>query len=212
MEHRAPKTLYWIEKLHQIQNCTYAWKCFRYRPLYTKCRHFLAKYRTHDLLPANYRTILYVAPNNRIARTYQKHNTRPSPNHWYKQHSPYQIQNYCIASIHQIQNNGGKQHTYYTSYQIQKNAYYYTKYRKTDTKYRSRYTARTLHHHKCPYRYRNLHRVVIIANVCWFSAVPWLCVCGMNGMLSLGCIVFDQDRPVIACVNPLRHWIGSLPR
>lgn len=64
----------------------------------------LNKYRTHDLLPTNYRTI--VAPNNRIARTYHKHNTRPQTK--YKQHTPYQIQNYCIATIQQIQNNVGK--------------------------------------------------------------------------------------------------------
>lgn len=113
-----------------------------------------------------------------------------------------------------------KQHTYYTSYQIQKKTHFTT----PNTEHCSTKdlcqiqdtqcsTIQTEHCsiQICPYQCRNLHHAVIV--VCWFSAVPWLCVSGMNGMLSLGCIVFDQDRPLIAYVNPPRHWIvtGSAP-
>lgn len=170
------------------------------------------------MVHTNYRTIV-CCTKYRIARTYLQHNTRPHTK--YKQHTPYQIQKECFATIHQIQNHG-KNNTHiilHTKYR--KNSFYYTKYR-------------TLQHHCkdlcqiqdtqcstiqtehcsiqiCPYQCRNLHLIVVV--VCWFSAVPWLCVSGMNGMLSLGCIVFDQDRPVIAYVNPPRHWIvtGSAP-
>lgn len=156
-------------------------KVFQIQTTLYQMQTLLNKYRTHDLLPTNYRTI--VAPNNRIARTYHKHNTRPQTK--YKQHTPYQIQNYCIATIQQIQNNVGKiLHTKYRTIVL----LLYTKYRTMGennthiilhTKYRKTHittpntekripnteadTARTLQHQKCPYRYRNLHRVVIVA-------------------------------------------------
>lgn len=170
------------------------------------------------MVHTNYRTIVCCI-KYRIARTYLQHTTRPHTK--YKQHTPNKLQKDCIATIQQIQNHG-KNNTHiilHTKYR--KNSFYYTKYR-------------TLQHHCkdlcqiqdtqcskiqtehcsiqiCPYQCRNLHLIVVV--VCWFSAVPWLCVSGMNGMLSLGCIVFDQDRPLIAYVNPPRHWIvtGSAP-
>lgn len=168
------------------------------------------------MVQTNYRTIV-CCTKYRIARTYLQHNTRPHIK--YKQHTPYQIQNNCIATIHQIQNHG-KNNTHIILH---------TKYRKThfttpNTEHCSTKdlcqiqdtqcsTIQTEHCsiQICPYQCRNLHLIVVV--VCWFSAVPWLCVSGMNGMLSLGCIVFDQDRPLIAYVNPPRHWIvnGSAP-
>lgn len=134
--------------------------------------------------------------------------------------SPFQIQTtYSILNTEQLYcyytpntEPWGIQYTYYTSYQIQKNSYYCTKIQnivspKTNPKYRTLNTGhsniigapcrhRPLQHPKCPYQYNYLHRVVIA--VCWFSALSFFSVCGMNGMLSVGCIVFDQDRPVIA--------------
>lgn len=55
------------------------------------------------MVHTNYRTIV-CCTKYRIARTYLQHNTRPHIK--YKQHTPYQIQNECIATIHQIQNHG----------------------------------------------------------------------------------------------------------
>lgn len=167
------------------------------------------------MVHTNYRTIV-CCTKYRIARTYLQHNTRPHTK--YKQHTPYQIHNECIATPNTKP--WEKQHTYYTSYQIQKKTHFTT----PNTEHCSTKdlcqiqdtqcsTIQTEHCsiQICPYQCRNLHLIVVV--VCWFSAVPWLCVSGMNGMLSLGCIVFDQDGPVIAYVNPPRHWIvtGSAP-
>lgn len=55
------------------------------------------------MVHTNYRTIV-CCTKYRIARTYLQHNTRPHTK--YKQHTPYQIHNECIATIHQIQNHG----------------------------------------------------------------------------------------------------------
>lgn len=55
------------------------------------------------MVHTNYRTIV-CCTKYRIARTYLQHNTCPHTK--YKQHTPYQIQNECIATIHQIQNHG----------------------------------------------------------------------------------------------------------
>lgn len=99
-------------KVFQIQNTLY------------QIQTLLNKYKIYFLPTTEH---LYVAPNNRIAKTYQNHNTRPHIK--YKQHTPYKLQNDCIATIQQIQNHG-KNNTHiilHTKYR--KNSFYYTKYR-----------------------------------------------------------------------------------
>lgn len=91
-------------KVFQIQNTLY------------QIQTLLNKYKIYFLPTTEH---LYVAPNNRIAKTYQNHNTRPHTK--YKQHTPYQIQNECIATIHQLQSHG-KNNTHIILH---------TKYRKT---------------------------------------------------------------------------------
>lgn len=86
----------------------------------------LYKYTIYSMVHTNYRTLV-CCTKYRIARTYLQHNTRPHTK--YKQHTPYQIQNKCIATINQIQNHG-KNNTHiilHTKYR--KNSFYYTKYR-----------------------------------------------------------------------------------
>lgn len=86
----------------------------------------LYKYTIYSMVHTNYRTIVCYT-KYRIARTYLQHNTRPHTK--YRQHTPYQIQNECIATIHQLQNHG-KNNTHiilHTKYR--KNSFYYTKYR-----------------------------------------------------------------------------------
>lgn len=78
----------------------------------------LYKYTIYSMVHTNYRTIV-CCTKYRIARTYLQHNTCPHTK--YKQHTPYQIQNECIATIHQIQNHG-KNNTHIILH---------TKYRKT---------------------------------------------------------------------------------
>lgn len=78
----------------------------------------LYKYTIYSMVHTNYRTIV-CCTKYRIARTYLQHNTCPHTK--YKQHTPYQIQNECIATIYTPNTKPWeKQHTYYTSYQIQK--------------------------------------------------------------------------------------------
>lgn len=69
------------------------------------------------MVHTNYRTIVCCI-KYRIARTYLQHTTRPHTK--YKQHTPYQIQNECIATIHQIQNHGKNNTHIILPYQIQK--------------------------------------------------------------------------------------------
>lgn len=76
-------------KVFQIQNTLY------------QIQTLLNKYKIYFLPTTEH---LYVAPNNRIAKTYQNHNTRPHTK--YKQHTPDKLQNECIATIHQLQNHG----------------------------------------------------------------------------------------------------------
>lgn len=140
-------------KVFQIQNTLY------------QIQTLLNKYKIYFLPTTEH---LYVAPNNRIAKTYQNHNTRPHTK--YKQHTPYQIQNECIATIHQIQNHG-KNNTHIILH---------TKYRKTHftTPNTEHCSTKNLYQIQdtqcstiqtehcsiqiCPYQCRNLHLIVVV--------------------------------------------------
>lgn len=140
-------------KVFQIQNTLY------------QIQTLLNKYKIYFLPTTEH---LYVAPNNRIAKTYQNHNTRPHTK--YKQHTPDKLQNECIATIHQLQNHG-KNNTHIILH---------TKYRKThfttpNTEHCSTKdicqiqdtqcsTIQTEHCsiQICPYQCRNLHHAVIV--------------------------------------------------
>lgn len=99
-------------KVFQIQNTLY------------QIQTLLNKYKIYFLPTTEH---LYVAPNNRIAKTYQNHNTRPHTK--YKQHTPDKLQNECIATIHQIQNHGKNNKRIILHTKYRKNSFYYTKYR-----------------------------------------------------------------------------------
>lgn len=115
---KSLKYIIWNRNIAPNTKLHYTLKCFRYRNTLYQLQTLLYKYTIYSMVHTNYRTIV-CCTKYRIARTYLQHNTCPHTK--YKQHTPYQIQNECIATIHQIQNHG-KNNTHIILH---------TKYRKT---------------------------------------------------------------------------------
>lgn len=115
-----------------------------------------------------------------------------------------------------------KQHTYYTSYQIQKNSFYYTKYRTLqhqgpmpNTGHSMQHdTDRTLQHPNMSISVQEsaLHSCsCLLIQCCTLIMCQWY---EWNAITGLYCIwsgqAFDSLCKPSTSLN--RHWIGSLPR
>lgn len=141
-------------KVFQIQNTLY------------QIQTLLNKYKIYFLPTTEH---LYVAPNNRIAKTYQNHNTRPHTK--YKQHTPDKLQNECIATIYTNYKTMGKTtHILYFIPNTEKTHFTTPNTEHCSTKDLCQIqdtqcsTIQTEHCsiQICPYQCRNLHHAVIV--------------------------------------------------